>query len=137
MAQLLIAAFKTTEVELTRRLGLHHDLVYAGTVEEAYQLAKELQPDLIICSMLFDESRMFDLLRLCKSDSEIQDIPFICCQFALTQLPKAVLDGLSVATKAMGGVDFVMLVGCEEETLELVEVSVKSSPRRDANKLAN
>ncbi len=120
MARLLIAAFKTTEMELSELLT-PHELIYAHTVEEAQQTASTEQPDAIICSMLFDDSRMFDLLRSCKADPSTSEIPFICCQLALTQLPRAVLEGLSLATKALGGCDFLMLVGQQQDTIRLIE----------------
>ena len=44
------------------------------------QLLRERAFDLIICTIVFDESKMFDFLRLAKSRLEWQRIPFICAR---------------------------------------------------------
>jgi DNA-binding NtrC family response regulator len=44
---------------------------------QAEQLLRERTFDLIICTIVFDESKMFDLLQLAKSRSDWQRIPFV------------------------------------------------------------
>ena len=47
---------------------------------EAEQLLREQTFDLIVCVITFDESNMFDLLRLAKSRPKWQRIPFVCAR---------------------------------------------------------
>ncbi len=57
-----------------------HELAFAETMPQAVQLLRERAIDLIICTIVFDDSKMFDLLRLAKSRPEWQQIPFICAR---------------------------------------------------------
>ena len=51
-----------------------------GLGRERLQDLGERTFDLIICTIVFDESRMFDFLRLAKSRLEWRGIPFVCAR---------------------------------------------------------
>jgi CheY-like chemotaxis protein len=75
---------------------------------QAEQLLCERTFDLIICTIVFDESKMFDLLRLAKSRPEWQRIPFVCARVRANILrsPTA-MEAAAVTCRALGGDAFV------------------------------
>src|SRR5439155_5807876 len=79
MAKILVAASSEPRAVVQRVLAAH-DLFCAETMAQAEQLLGERTFDLIICTIVFDESRMFDLLGLAKSRLEWQGIPFVCAR---------------------------------------------------------
>jgi CheY-like chemotaxis protein len=79
MARILVAASPEPRAVIERILA-GHDLSGAETLVQAEQFLRKGSFDLIICTIVFDESRMFDLLRLAKSRPEWQSIPFIAAR---------------------------------------------------------
>jgi CheY-like chemotaxis protein len=76
MARILVAASPEPRAIVESVLA-GHDLSKAETIAQAEQFLQEEPFDLIICTIVFDESRMYDLLRLAKSTPEWQPIPFV------------------------------------------------------------
>ena len=76
MAKILVAASPEPRAVVERILE-GHALTCAETMSQAERCLREGPFDLIICTIVFDESRMFDLLRFAKSRPESQQIPFI------------------------------------------------------------
>ncbi|CAG0973156.1 hypothetical protein PHYC_01358 [Phycisphaerales bacterium] len=76
MSKILIAASPEPRAVLERMLA-GHDLVCAETMSQAVAFLREGRVDLILCTVVFDESKMFDLLRLVKDAPEWQSIPFV------------------------------------------------------------
>ena len=79
MARVLVAASPEPRAVLERILA-GHDISSAGDMAEAEQLLRERTFDLIICTVVFDESRMFDLLRFAKATRNCQSVPFVCAR---------------------------------------------------------
>src|SRR5688500_14398082 len=79
MARILVAASPEPRAVVERILA-GHELACAETMAQAEQLLRERTFDLILCTIVFDESRMFDLLRLAKSRPEWQPIPFVAAR---------------------------------------------------------
>jgi DNA-binding NtrC family response regulator len=79
MAKILVAASPEPRAVVERILA-GHELSCAETMAQAERSLREVTFDLIICTIVFDESRMFDLLRLAKSMPEWQRIPFVCAR---------------------------------------------------------
>src|SRR5436305_1974090 len=77
MANILIAASPEPGAIMERILA-GHELALARTVAQALQRLRKQAFDLIICTITFDESRMFDLLRLVKAEREWAHIPLVC-----------------------------------------------------------
>ena len=78
-ANILIAASPEPRAILERILA-GHELFCAEAMAQAEQFLGERTFDLIICTIVFDESRMFDFLRRAKSKLEWQRIPFVCAR---------------------------------------------------------
>src|SRR5437870_11185997 len=81
MAKILVAASPEPRAILERILA-GHQLFCAEGMVQAEQMLGERAFDLIICTIVFDESKMFDFLRLAKSRLEWRRIPFICARAA-------------------------------------------------------
>ena len=79
MATILVAASPEPRA-IVQRVLAGHELFCAETMAQAEQLLGDRPFDLIICTIVFDESRMFDFLRLTKSRLEWQEIPFVCAR---------------------------------------------------------
>jgi CheY-like chemotaxis protein len=79
MARILIAASPEPRAILERILA-GHQLSFAQTMGQAEQFLGERPFDLIICTIVFDESKMFDFLQLAKSKPEWKRIPFIAAR---------------------------------------------------------
>lgn len=102
MAKILLAT-SAEQREFCTNIFNGHELYCTDTIFEAKQLLQSGQYDLIICTVLFDESRMFDLLKFAKSTPKWKRIPFICglVRTKLLDYP-LVLEGVEIASKALG-----------------------------------
>lgn len=76
MAQILVAASPEPRA-IVERILAGHELTCAETMQQAEQFLGERRFDLIVCTIVFAESKMFDLLRLVKSRPDWDQIPFI------------------------------------------------------------
>src|SRR5207237_4365605 len=76
MARILVAASPEPRA-IAERVLAGHALFCAETMARAEQFLRRRTFDLIICTIVFDESKMFDLLRVAKSRLEWQRIPFV------------------------------------------------------------
>ena len=65
---------------------------------------------LVLCDVEFDDSRMFDLLRYVRAEPSTRGIPFLCVRTRQGELAPAVVEGLDIASRALGGAGFVDLV---------------------------
>jgi PleD family two-component response regulator len=106
--RILLAASPAPRSIVQRILNGEHELLHAGTMEEAQRLFKEETFDGIICTVLFDNYRMFDLLRFAKAHAKYKKVPFICVRVLPTILdsPKAVA-GLKSACEESGADGFI------------------------------
>jgi hypothetical protein len=107
MAKILVAASQEPQAICNRMLN-KHELFFAETVSQAHRFLEDERLDLIICTVVFDESRMFDLLRLAKANGEWKRIPFLCCKVRpkLLDYPLA-LEGVQIACRTLGAAAFL------------------------------
>jgi CheY-like chemotaxis protein len=63
--------------------------------------------DLVLCSLRFDDSRMFDLLQIIKASPKTRDVPIICVRISNRPIARGVLDATAKAVQAMGVAAFV------------------------------
>jgi CheY-like chemotaxis protein len=107
MARILIAAPPEPRAAAEQVLA-GHTLTCVSTLEEAEERLRGENFDLIFCTVMFDESRMLDLLRLAKSDPEWKSIPFVCARFGSQVLssPK-LLKAVTVTTESLGAAAFL------------------------------
>jgi hypothetical protein len=125
MARILVAASPEPRAILERVLA-GHDLHYVGTMAQAEQVLGERTFDQIICTIVFDESRMFDFLRLAKSRAEWQRIPFVCARLRQHVLDSPIaLEGVAFTSRALGAAAFLNIadytVDPDRELREAIE----------------
>jgi len=137
MAKILIAASPEPRAVLERIL-VGHELSCAETMARAEQFLGERTLHLIICTIVFDESKMFDLLRLAKSRPDWQRIPFIAARVRVHILrsPTA-LDAAAFTCRELGAAAFLDIahfrVEPEREMREAIEEFLDGTLRSDAS----
>ena len=125
MAKILVAASPEPRVILERILA-GHELCGVETMAQAERCLRERTFALILCTIVFDESRMFDLLRLAKSRPEWQQIPFVCARLRhhILDSPLA-LQAVAFTCQALGAVAFLNIaeyqVNPEREMRDAIE----------------
>jgi CheY-like chemotaxis protein len=100
MANILIATGADGHARMREILAGSHNLVFAKTVQEALEAAKNC--DLLLCGLEFDESQMFDFLRVLNADPTLKSKPRVCVRFIATNTPENVIGGLELAARAVG-----------------------------------
>ena len=87
-------------------LACEFDLTHCDNLEQAkLLLAKPM--DLILCTVMFDGSRMFDLLRYAKTNPETKSIPFVAIRVVQGALPVHEVTAATTAVKLLGGDEFL------------------------------
>jgi hypothetical protein len=104
--QLLLVATTPMGYVHARR-ALHHrfDLVAAFSIAQA---SAALQADgiaAILCSIHFDDSRMYDLLR--EAHLVAPELPFLCCRILHSPLSRQALEALMTSARQLGCRAFV------------------------------
>jgi len=87
--------------ERLRRILAGHDLTLTGTVEEAKVELQKREFAMIVLGVNFDESRMFELLRLVRTYRTNQLTPVVCMLTTASRLSDVAIEGLDHAVKAM------------------------------------
>lgn len=127
MAKILVAHTADGQDFLANALE-EHTVCYAKTMEEAIRLLNSESFALIVCGMQFDDSRMFDLLRHCKSDPTHRNVPFGCIRLVDSNYSSPViLESLEIASKALGATAFLDLVTANGIPEDLVRDFINSS----------
>jgi len=107
VAKILVAASSEPRAALERILA-GHDLSCPETLEKAGEMLRSRPFDLIVCTVFFDESRMFDLLRLAKSTPERQSIPFVCARLRQHVLEASIArEAIAFTCKSLGAAAFL------------------------------
>jgi len=134
MAKILVAASREPRLVVERILA-GHELSFAETMAQGEQLLRGQTFDLIICTIVFDESRLFDLLRLAKSRSEWERVPFVAARVRpnIIRSPTA-LRGLAFTCGTLGAAGFLDIadykVEPEREMGEAIEQLLDTTSRR-------
>src|ERR1051326_8952508 len=108
-SRLLIAAAKEPFKKVFAVLSPHFELTHVSTLEKALASARKNKPDAIVCTLLFDDSRMYELLSTLKNDPELSAIPFITCRAYVSNLPQSALDGIEATSGLLGAALFLDL----------------------------
>jgi hypothetical protein len=115
MARILIAASEGPGDMLARILH-GHELVRVDTMSLAERLLGEQSFDGIVCTVVFDDSRMLDLLRAVKSSAAWRDIPFVCARLRLSVLAsRMALDDVALACRSLGAAAFLNVADYGED----------------------
>ncbi|MBI5277685.1 MAG: hypothetical protein HY854_14630 [Burkholderiales bacterium] len=126
MAKILVAASSEPRAMLERILA-GHDLSCAETLAQAEELLHQRTFDLIVCTVFFDESRMFDLLRLAKNSPEWQRIPFVCARLRRHVLESSIaLQGVAFTCKALGATAFLNITDFQVDSEREMRVAIES-----------
>jgi len=109
--RVLLAARKIARQPFLEALGADASFVEAETLEEAVSTLKN-DPDIdaVCCTLYFDESRMFDLVRWVRSNRE--KVRVVCARALPKDLPTISLQAVDIASASLGAafVDFPELV---------------------------
>jgi CheY-like chemotaxis protein len=115
MARILVAASPEARVVIERVLA-GHELSCAETMAQAEKLLNERTFDLIICTVVFDESKLFDLLRLATSRPEWQRVPFVGARVrAHIFRSPTTLEGAAFTCRELGAAAFLDIADYELE----------------------
>jgi hypothetical protein len=83
---------------------------------QAEQFLRERTFDLIICTIVFDESKMFDLLRLAKSRPEWKRIPFVGARVRAHVLrSRTALEAAALTCRELGAAAFLDIADYQVE----------------------
>src|SRR5436853_3956348 len=93
-------------------LGSEVDYLPAGSMDAALH-GLEAHPDMIVCNVRFDESRMLNLLQAAKESPVTRDTPFLCLR--MSSMPPRWKKGIEVAVLALGAVAFFDLTALEKD----------------------
>ena len=77
------------------------DVVFAFTIDDALRKLRGGGFDLIICTIHFDDSRMFDFERLAHAAAP--EVPFVCARLLDSILKDSLYEAMRVAVESLGG----------------------------------
>lgn len=97
--RILIAAAAGLSV-LKDLFETHAEIIYASTLPEAARKLDEEKFELIVCTIHFDDSRMFDLLRYVRAMSS--PVPCVCTRVLDTTLRGSLLTAMTIAVDTAG-----------------------------------
>jgi hypothetical protein len=107
--QVLAACPSFASPTLERVLARDVDLTYVNTLHVAESLLRQRADfAMIICAVYFDESRMFDLLHLARTD--FPELPFLCVRVFDSDVSRVAGHAIAIATGTLGAVDYVDLI---------------------------
>ena len=112
--RVLLAARPGAREPFRQALGADVDVVEAETLEQAVaELSHGEPPNLICCTVYFDESRMFDLLHWVRQ--RFAHIPIVCARAMPKDLTKISMQALKIASEATGSAAFVDFPALSEQ----------------------
>ena len=85
------------------------ELEFVHTLVDAQQALRSDKYDMIVVGVLFDESRMFDLLRFVRTEETHRTTPIVCVRSQLAISSRAILESLEIAVKALSANAFLDL----------------------------
>ena len=108
MARVLVADVAEMDDRIRHCLP-GHELVFVRTMREAMTALRHDGFSLVVIGVLFDESRMFELLSHVRSLPAYREAAVVCVQGSEMMMPEAVMRTVDMAVKALGGTAFVDL----------------------------
>lgn len=110
--RLLVAGTPSAIEAVQHLLGSEVDYLPARSMDDALH-GFEAHPDMIVCNVRFDESRMLNLLQAAKDAPATRETPFLCLRLA--PMPANWKKGIEVAVLALGAIAFVDLSSLEKD----------------------
>lgn len=112
---------------ILERILKGHQLTLASSMDEAEQSLREGTFELIVCTIVFDDSRMFDLLRLAKSRPESKAIPFVGARVRSHILrSKSALEAAAFTCKTLGAEAFLDIAEFEADPERELREAIES-----------
>jgi hypothetical protein len=108
MAKVMVADVPEMD-ERIRHCLPGHELVFVRSMREAMTALRHDGFSLIVIGVLFDESRMFELLTYVRSLSHYREAAVVCVHGLDLMMPESVMRTVDMAVKALGGTAFVDL----------------------------
>jgi DNA-binding NarL/FixJ family response regulator len=110
---LLLACRKVAYEALSPILRDCFRIIHTATLSETLQtLKRETGIDVVLATVSFDDHRMFDLLREVKARHP--ELPFVACRAHDTELNQISLEGVRIASQALGAAAFIDLTALAE-----------------------
>ena len=104
--RVLVAARPIAFALVRAALGEDVEIVDAHTMDDAVKQLKRPEPiRLVICTVYFDDSRMFDLLRWARS--KYAHIPFVCARIFPKDITRISIEAVSIAAESLGAAGFI------------------------------
>jgi CheY-like chemotaxis protein len=104
-----------------------HELHCADNMAQAEEYLRREPFDLIICTIAFDETRMFDFLRVAKSKPEWERIPFIGVRVMphVLFMPSA-LKAAAMTCRELGAEAFLNITDYESDPEREMRAAIES-----------
>ena len=112
--KILVADVPELDARLVSTLS-GHELFFVRSLDEAVRALEHDAFDLLIISVHFDDSRMFDLLRQARADGRNKRIPIVCVREPDVGVTAISRDTLEVACRALEANAFVDLANLKDE----------------------
>src|SRR4051812_5147166 len=109
--RLLVAGTPPAIQALRQVFASEAECIPARSIDEAVH-GFEQHPDMILCNVRFDESRMLNLLETAKNTPATRETPFLCLRLA--PMPPSWKKGIEVAVLALGAVAFLDVSSLEK-----------------------
>jgi PleD family two-component response regulator len=107
MSHILIADLNKGATRLTNILESDHTLAYVHTVNEAKRFARQVKFDLVIIGLLFDESRMYELINEFKLIPSLSETPVMGFSDQATASSITSRNSIEGSAHALGVCDYV------------------------------
>jgi hypothetical protein len=116
--RVLVAARPQACGPVHEALGSDADMVDAHTMDAALAQLEGARPiELVVCTVYFDDSRMFDLLRWART--RYAHIPFVCARIFPKDITRISIEGVSIAATSLGAATFIDVPALAAEHGEL------------------
>jgi hypothetical protein len=122
---ILLASSPEAKIPLSNALADTYTLLPCHTQTQAISILNERSSDiaLILCTLRFDDSRMYDFLQYVKSNEQARAKPFVCLTVTRSALgvqdKQFINEALEKLVKGFGGTAFIDYYGwCREYGME-------------------
>lgn len=117
-------------------LGVEVEAIGAQSVAEGLRCV-DRGVDLILCSLRFDDSRMFDFLGALASRPAARGVPVVCCKLPSPRMSAGARRAIALALEALGVDEFVdMQAIAERAGLEAAREALRRAAHAHLEKRA-
>lgn len=102
MAHILLAGTQKTYLRIKAHLD-EHQVMHGASFDDVMAITRSYPVDLIVCGLIFDDSKTFDLLTAVRNDKALSQVPFVIVRTEKGALGEDMVVILKDMTQAMGG----------------------------------